>query len=125
MPATTHARGTKTRPTPKIKPRRLIVEDDKETLAEVGPPKPVFQTFTADIELQEGLSIIRDIGGGKYEIVSLKTVLIRQMGSEEVGRTIRSVPEQLALLDMGKAEWSNAKLKCEQAVRSASKKSAS
>jgi ATPase subunit of ABC transporter with duplicated ATPase domains len=84
--------------------------------------KPVFETFTADIMLNEGLSIIRDIGGGKYEIMNLSAVDFTKLGSEEVGLQIKTNPGRFSMvtgLDVEK--WDSAREKCLHAARSASR----
>ena len=83
-------------------------------------PHPAFETFTADITLQEGLSIVRSLGGGKYEIVNLKHVDPDLISSEETGRMIKEDPERLRNIGLDDKDWELAKFKCGQAVSSAS-----
>jgi hypothetical protein len=105
----------------KVEKQQYIDEEEEDTLVSMEPPRPVFETFTADIQLQEGLNIIRDLGGGKYEIVNLTAVDSNEFASEEIGRSIKSIPARLALINMSDGAWSTVKSKCHQAAMSASK----
>src|ERR1700709_2833150 len=96
----------------KVEKQQYIDEEEEDTLGSREPPRPVFETFTADIQLQEGLNIIRDLGGGKYEIVNLTAVDSNEFASEEIGRSIKSIPARLALINMSDGAWSTVKSKC-------------
>jgi hypothetical protein len=61
-----------------LRPRKTVnykeqhCEDDEDVIV-VEPPKavverpgPVFETFTSNIEIKDGLHLIRSLGGGKY-----------------------------------------------------------
>jgi hypothetical protein len=93
---------------------------DREAIVVAENPRPVFETFTADIALQEGLSIVRSLGAGKYEVVNLKYVDLDLISSGETGRMIKDDPERLKVIELDDEDWEVAKLKCGQAVSSAS-----
>lgn len=121
MSTANHAKAAKRCRTHKKKAQssNVVIENLGGTLVKAECARSVYETFSADIKLQEGLSIIRDLDGGMYEIINLKRVTTSQFGSQEVGRSIRSIPKRLAVLVIDEAEWANAKLKCGQGVMSA------
>lgn len=83
---------------------------------------PVFQTFKSDVQLQDGLSVVRDLGGGRYEIVNLTTASVNRFASEKVGIEIQSDENRLAIIEgLDEKQWTTAKENCLQAKRSASK----
>ena len=85
------------------------------------PAAQVFATFSTDVVLNEGLNIIRALGGGKYEIINLDTVSQNVIGSVEMAEIVKSVPERQAALGIDKKRWDAAILKCDIAVRITSK----
>jgi len=101
---------------------KLEIETSQNATTVAHQPASVFETFKADKTLQGGLSIVRSLGGGMYEIVSLKYVHRDDISSEETGRIIKSIPGRRAVLDISQEEWEDAKLKCGQAIRSAGKR---
>jgi hypothetical protein len=115
--ATAVKKVAKTRRTPrtKLKESQSKVED-KET-AKTETPADIFATFSTDVVLNEGLNIIRSLGNGKYEVVSLDTVSQNAIGSVEAADLIKSVPEREVALQISKQQWEAAILKCDVAVR--------
>lgn len=100
---------------------KVVYRDDEEDVG-AEKPLPLFETFKSDIRLQEGLSIVRDLGDGKYEIVNVSVGDWPRFGALAVGLEIKSVPARLAMMNSLDAEnWNAAKDKCLQAARSASK----
>lgn len=115
-------RVTKKKPAAKKQTRKQVYLQDDDQGEDKEDNTPVFQTFKSDIQLQNGLSIIRDLGGGRYEIVNLSTADINHFASEKVGREIKSDENRLAIIEgLGEKEWTAAKDNCLQAKRSASK----
>lgn len=95
-----------------------IAENDE---AQKDSPADIFTTFSTDVNLKEGLSVVRSLGGGKYEIVSLDGVSQNVIGSNEAAELIKSVPERQNALDISKKQWDAAIVKCDVAVRITSK----
>jgi hypothetical protein len=81
------------------------------------PAAQAFATFSTDTVLNEGLNVIRSVGGGKYEIINLDIVSQNVIGSVEMAKIVKSVPERQAALDIEKKRWDAAILKCDIAVR--------
>jgi hypothetical protein len=94
-----------------------------EELVEVieEAPHPVFETFETNVTLQDGLSIVRSLGGGKYEIINLKHVDPEAITSAETGAVIKADKKLLKAMEIDDLEWQVAKFKVNQAVGSASK----
>ncbi|EPE24623.1 hypothetical protein GLAREA_08476 [Glarea lozoyensis ATCC 20868] len=89
------------------------------------PERFVFETFTtfkSKNHLRDGLSLVRHLGGGKYEIVSLQHSNPDIMGSEEVGDYLRSEPKRLELFNEAKEGFEVSKVNIEQAADSANLK---
>lgn len=88
----------------------------------VGTPvNRVFKTFTSNTPIIEGLSMIRHLGGDKYEFVNLNDVNIRDISSEEVGEKISHAPQSSNLWKKCKEDWEAITLKVGQAVGSSGK----
>ena len=112
-----------------------IVEPGSEDAAEVVPQKPVsqyipqvpaaaipvFTTFKTKAKLDNGLCLVRSLGGGNFEIVNLTTVADGALGSEETGNLIKNDAALMRMVDIEKKEWDDARIKCNQAVMSARK----
>jgi hypothetical protein len=81
--------------------------------------KPVFTEFEAEGELEEGLCIVRSLGGGKYELVNLNTVPRSLLGSEETGEIIKGKEERRAMFAIDKEQWDEVIAKTEMAAKSA------
>ncbi|KAE9370692.1 hypothetical protein N431DRAFT_546473 [Stipitochalara longipes BDJ] len=81
--------------------------------------KPVFTEFEADEELEEGLCIVRSLGGGKYELVNLNTVPRALLGSEQTGDMIKGNDERRAMFTIDKEQWEEVIVKTELAAKSA------
>lgn len=86
----------------------------------VAKPAPIFETFKSNKNLQDGLCVLRSLGGGKYELVNLSTVDGAAFSSEDIGNRIKRIPECLKLLQTTNENWDEVKLKVGQAVGSAS-----
>ena len=84
--------------------------------------KPVFTVFEAKGELENGLCIIRSLGGDKYELVNLSTVPRGLLGCEETGGMIKGDEERRGMFAIDKKNWEEAKVKAEMAVKSAGEK---
>jgi hypothetical protein len=97
------------------------VENEPVEAVIVAPPTTVFEKFSTKTKLEEGICVVRPLGGGKYELVNLSKVDLQRLSSEEVGRQIKSTPELLNLLNVANNDWDQLKLKSGQAVASASK----
>lgn len=95
-----------------------VVEAKKESMVEVEK-KPIFTTFSTDDKLDEGICIIRNLGGGKYEIVNLKNVHRVEMGAEATGEIVKSISGRLEMLDIKEKDWEEANVKALMAVKSA------
>lgn len=93
----------------------------KNEVVEAAETKPVFETFSTDKALAEGLCIIRSLGCGTYEILSLKDASCNVLGSEKTGRMIKEIPGRFEMVDMSEEDWKVAKFNCDQAKSSASK----
>jgi predicted nucleic acid-binding Zn-ribbon protein len=89
--------------------------------AAVMEKKPIFTVFNADETLEEGLCVIRSLGGGMYELVNLKNAPRFDIATEETGEIIKTVPERRGMLDIPAEQWEAARVKAELAVRSAGK----
>ncbi|PMD54178.1 uncharacterized protein K444DRAFT_136978 [Hyaloscypha bicolor E] len=81
--------------------------------------KEVFATFEAGTELEEGLCIVRSLGGGKYELVNLNTVPRGLIASEDTGNILKGDPERRGMFAINKEQWDEAILKTELAAKSA------
>ena len=101
----------------KSKSKRVVEEEG--VVEEV--PRPVFETFETDLKLQDALSIVRSLGGGKYEIINLKHVDPEAITSAETGAVIKADKKLLKAMEIDDLEWQVAKFKVNQAVASASK----
>ncbi|TVY68928.1 hypothetical protein LSUE1_G004834 [Lachnellula suecica] len=93
--------------------------EEAEEAVIVAPPKPIFETFSTKTKLQSGICVVRELGGGKFELVNLSQVNLQSFSSEEIGRQIQKTPELLSLLDISKEDWRQLQLKSHQAVASA------
>lgn len=89
--------------------------------SEEAEDKPVFTEFEADEELEEGLCIVRSLGGGKYEIVNLNASSRGLLGSEETGSMIKGNEERREMFSISKEQWEEAMVKTELAAKSAGK----
>jgi hypothetical protein len=100
-----------------------------EQAPQEAPPRPdrfvfeTFATFKSKHHLRDGLSLVRHLGGGKYEVINLQYVDPDIMGSEEVGNYLRSDPKRMEAFSQAKEGFTNSKLSIEQAANSASKSS--
>jgi hypothetical protein len=101
------------------KSKKVVEEELVEVIEEA--PRPVFETFETDVTLQDGLSIVRSLGGGKYEIINLKHVDPEAITSAETGAVIKADKKLLKAMEIDDLEWQVAKFKVNQAVGSASK----
>jgi hypothetical protein len=81
--------------------------------------KPVFTEFKAEGELEEGLCIVRSLGGGRYELVNLNTVPRSLLGSEETGEIIKGKEERRSMFAIDKEQWDEVIAKTEMAAKSA------
>ncbi|KAF8857677.1 hypothetical protein BDZ45DRAFT_726572 [Acephala macrosclerotiorum] len=88
-------------------------------LLTVPQPQAVFQTFESDKSLDAGLCILRDLGGGKYEIVNLKNADHLSLTSQDMGLALKKDEARLEALSIDTGDWELAQFKCEQAVKSA------
>ncbi|KAI9050551.1 hypothetical protein LZ554_005712 [Drepanopeziza brunnea f. sp. 'monogermtubi'] len=82
---------------------------------------PVFQTIKSNKKIEGGLAIVRDLGGGKYEIISLKSVDPEAFSSKETGVLIKADDARHAAIKLGKDDWEAAAFKCAMAIGSADK----
>ena len=103
-----------------VEDKVVDVPEVKEVVPE-KKPGPVFETFKTNKKLEDGLCVVRALGGGRYEIVNLKNVDQEQFSSEEMGCVINNNDSRREVLDVGEREWEAAKFTLGQAVRSASK----
>jgi hypothetical protein len=87
--------------------------------------KEVFAIFEAGTELEEGLCIVRSLGGGKYELVNLNTVPRGLIASEDTGNILKGDPERRQMFAINKEQWDEAILKTELAAKSAGEQSSS
>ena len=101
---------------PNTKAKNVAKNEDRDTV-KVETPTDIFTTFSTDAVLKDGLNVIRSLGNGKYEIVSLDTVSQNAIGSVETAEFIKSDPKRRAALHIGKKQWDAAELKCDVAVR--------
>jgi hypothetical protein len=105
----------------------IAIESAPESAPELVEPKPivlkksapVFQTIKSNKKIQGGLAIVRDLGGGKYEIISLKNVDQEAFSSKETGVLIKANDARRAAINLGKDDWEAAAFKCAMAVGSA------
>jgi len=102
-------------------PEVAELEEEPVEAVVVAPPRPVFEKFSTKAKLEEGICVVRPLGGGKYELINLSKVDLQRLSSEEVGRQIKDTPPLLSLLDLANNNWDQLKLKSGQAVASASK----
>lgn len=94
----------------------LKVEDPPiETAAEI------FTILSTKAPLQAGLCIVRPLGGGRFELVSLDKVPQGMIGSEEAAELMQSVPERKAAMKISEGQWNSAKLKCDAVIRATGK----
>jgi ATPase subunit of ABC transporter with duplicated ATPase domains len=103
------------------KSKSKVVEEEELVEVIEEAPRPVFETFETDVTLQDGLSIVRSLGGGKYEIINLMHVDPDAITSAETGAVIKADKKLLKAMDIDDLEWQVAKFKVNQAVGSASK----
>jgi hypothetical protein len=94
--------------------------DDATELVEVEK-KPVFTVFDSETHLEEGLCVVRSLGGGKYELVNLDAIPRYHLASEETGITIKDIPERREMFTITKERWQEALVKIELAAKSAGK----
>ncbi len=94
--------------------------DDATELVEVEK-KPVFTVFESEAPLEEGLCVVRSLGGGKYELVNLDAVPRNYLASEEIGITIKNIPQRREMFTITKERWQEASVKIELAAKSAGK----
>jgi len=104
----------------KSKSKKVVEEEELVEVIEEAP-RPVFETFETDVELRDGLSIVRSLGGGKYEIINLKHVDPEAITSAETGAVIKADKKLLKTMEIDDLQWQVAKFKVNQAVGSASK----
>jgi hypothetical protein len=83
--------------------------------------KPVFTVFESGATLEEGLCVVRSLGGGKYELVNLDAIPRNYIASEETGITIKNIPERREMFAITKERWEEASVKIELAAKSAGK----
>lgn len=103
-------------------------EDEDESDAEVGyvsqdseieiVEEDIFTTFTSDKDLGAGLCVIRNLGGGKYEIVNLNDVPRVFLGAEQ---STEIVKERRDMFNIPAEQWVDAKFKASLAVQNAGK----
>lgn len=84
-------------------------------------PTPVFQTFKTNTKIEGGLAIVRDLGGGKYEIVNVKHISHNAFSSEETGLIIKADKKRRDAINLSKEDWAEVAFKCAMAVGSAGK----
>lgn len=85
--------------------------------------KPIFTTFETNDPVEEGLCVIRSLGGGKYELVNLKNVPRFDIATEETGEVIKATPGRRDMLAIPPEQWEDAKVKAELAIKSAGESS--
>jgi hypothetical protein len=96
-----------------------ISETNDDTMTDTIPP-PIFHTISTNQSLEEGVYAVRDIGGGKYELISLNASA-DILGSEEIGKNIMAVPGRQDLLESLGENMQALAYKLVQANSSASK----
>ncbi|KAJ5040523.1 uncharacterized protein L3040_006177 [Drepanopeziza brunnea f. sp. 'multigermtubi'] len=106
------ASATAIEPTPELLQPELIVPMESA---------PVFQTIKSNNKIESGLAIVRDLGGGRYEIISLKNVDSESFSSKETGVLIKADDARHAAIKLGKDDWEAAAFKCAMAIGSADK----
>jgi hypothetical protein len=83
--------------------------------------KPVFTEIEVKEELEEGLCIVRSLGGGKYELVNLNATSRGLIGSEDIGDMIKGDEARREMFRISKEKWDEAIVKTELAAKSAGK----
>lgn len=97
-----------------------VVEAKKQPTAEVET-KPIFTTFNTDEKLDEGICIIRALGGGKYEIVNMQDVSRVRLGAEATTNEIKDVPGRRDMFNIPLKEWEEVSFKAGLAVKNVGK----
>lgn len=100
--------------------QRAVQEEDRQHVATVKI-EDMFTKFKSTTKLHEGLSIVRDIGGGRYEIICLRNINLAALGAEEVGEHVKSSQRCMDLLAAEEKEWKSSKDKVEFLLNNASK----
>jgi hypothetical protein len=83
--------------------------------------KPVFTVFESEAPLEEGLCVVRSLGGGKYELVNQDAIPRNHLASEDTGVTIKDIPERREMFAITQERWQEALVKIELAAKSAGK----
>lgn len=92
-----------------------------ENNAGIKKPAPIFTTFLSKTVLEGGLSLIRSLGGDKYELINLSTVPRDVISSKETSALIHSDPAREAAIINSGEDVESALLKLIMALRSTSK----
>lgn len=79
----------------------------------------VFQVFSTKTHLNEGLSIVRRLGNGSYEIVNLDRLTADDLTTSTVKEEILSQDGRVGMFDIQANQWEGASFKCHQATMSA------
>ena len=110
-------------PDPETKPDVRTQKGHVDSVAAIAvvEAESVFKTFNTAVKLPEGLSIIRDIGGGEYEIVNLMETNASTLGGEEFYHKIKNQSRQAEMFEITGKEWQVAKYKVELTRLNASK----
>lgn len=82
------------------------------------PVKPtvVFATFSTNTELEQGLCVVRPLGGGEYEIVNLQKITAHDVTTPQMNEIFSSDEKKLAMFDVDEKSWKEAAFVCNQAV---------
>jgi hypothetical protein len=79
------------------------------------------ETFTTTAALQEGLSIVRPLGGGKFEIINLQSLPLSSLNTKGAGLHLNTDVTRANAFYLRGDQWVNAITKCAFAARYAGK----
>ena len=91
-----------------------------EFIVEANTVNQVFKTITLNnVDMGEGLWMMRKLGNDKYEVVNLNAVTQDAISSEEVGGRIKSIPKCLEMFRASQMSLKEVTSKLDQALCSA------
>ncbi|ESZ90153.1 hypothetical protein SBOR_9458 [Sclerotinia borealis F-4128] len=88
-----------------------------------NPVDRIYKTLTlGNVDIEEGLWMVRKLGDGKYEAVNLNTVAFEDISSEENAVRMTSAPENLEIFKVSQKSLNDVTAKLDRAVFTASGK---
>jgi len=84
-------------------------------------PTPVFVTISTNARLGEGISIVRSLGGGQYEIMNIGQTDHATLTSEETAHMIKADDERMKAMNSAGMQWGKLSYTVNQTIKAAGK----